>query len=81
MVPSFIMDKATLAAKALFHSPDTACNEQALQSVICPPAHGQMVDLTGGSQLDDSFRVEGFAYSGGGSKVQKVEISLNQGET
>ena len=81
MVPSFITDKTSLSAKALFHNPDTACNEQALQSIICRPGHGQIIDLTVQKQFAKSFCVEGFAYSGGGLKVQKVELSLDAGMT
>lgn len=81
VVPSFIKDKNSVSARALFHNPDTACNEQALQSIICRPEHGKIIDLTNRAQFDTSFRVEGFAYSGGGMKVEKVELSINKGKT
>jgi len=80
-VPSFVADKQSLIAKALFHNPDTACNEQALQSVIVRPYHGQIIDVTNQDQYTKPFRVEGFAYSGAGIKVQKVEISLDEGKS
>jgi len=80
VVPSFITEKDSLSAKALFHNPDTSCNEQVLQSIICRPHHGETLDLTDQALLSSPFRVEGFAYSGGGLKVQKVEISLDEGK-
>lgn len=81
VVPSFITDKSSLAAKALFHNPDAACNEQVLQSVVCRPSHGQQIDLTAQDQYKRTFCIEGFAYSGSGLKVQKVEVSLDEGKT
>ena len=80
VVPSFVKEKNSLLAEVLFHNPDTACNEQALQSIICRPEHGQIVDLTDQTQLDTPFRLEGFAYSGGGLKVEKVEVSIDEGK-
>ena len=81
VVPSFIKDKTSLSAKALFHKPDTACNEQVLQSIICRPEHGQIIDLTDQTRFDKSFQVEGFAYSGEGIKVEKIELSIDKGKT
>ena len=80
-MPSFIKDKTSLSAKALFHNPDTACNEQALQSIICRPEHGQIIDLTDQTRFDKPFRVEGFAYSEEGLKVEKVELNIDKNKT
>jgi nitrate reductase (NAD(P)H) len=82
VLPSFVDSKATLVARALFHHPETACNEQALQSIICVPAHGQALTLpTGEDALDQQFVVKGLAYHGGGIAVQRVELSADGGKT
>lgn len=44
-MPSFVTDKTTLIAKALFHHPDTELNTQGLQSVICVPAHDEVIHV------------------------------------
>ena len=46
VVPSFITSKKSIEAQAFFHSPDTACNDQVLQSIITYPSHGECIPLT-----------------------------------
>ncbi|OAX79705.1 hypothetical protein ACJ72_05973 [Emergomyces africanus] len=81
VVPDFITEMDSEFAKAMFSSPSTACNEQSLNSVIVKPAHGEMLDLVmENNKKRKEYRVEGFAYAGGGHEVQRVEISLDDGK-
>ncbi|CAI4214141.1 unnamed protein product [Parascedosporium putredinis] len=80
VLPSHITDNGSDEAKAMYHNPDTACNEQVLNSVIAKPAHGERLPLKS-LRRGDTYRVEGFAFSGGGHAVQRVELSLDGGET
>lgn len=58
---------------AFFHHPDTICNEQALQSVICKPAHNEAIRLDADASVwRSTYRVAGYAYSGGGVQIQRV---------
>lgn len=79
LIPSQVTNKNTLLARALFHHPDTGCNEQVLQSVICVPAHDERIILPKEDQA--MYTVRGFAYHGAGLAVQRVEISLDGGQT
>ncbi|XP_056631777.1 sulfite oxidase-like [Diorhabda sublineata] len=45
-------------------------------SAIFSPAHGETVSPTGGK-----ITVKGFAFSGGGNKIARVEVSINKGKT
>jgi nitrate reductase (NAD(P)H) len=56
----------------------TACNEQNLNSVIVKPAQGEKLPLVGGEK---TYRIKGYAYDGGGKEVERVEVSLDEGET
>ena len=47
-------------------------------SAICFPQHGEQLTLAG---APDQYRVRGYAYSGGGRRVTRVELSLDQGKT
>jgi hypothetical protein len=47
-----------------------------VQSAITSPAAGTIVDLE-----DREVDVKGFAWSGGGSKVVRVDVSVDGGET
>ncbi|KAJ4991807.1 nitrate reductase [Stagonosporopsis vannaccii] len=80
VLPSFVTEKDGAFAEALFNHPDTACNEQNLNSVIVKPAQGEKIPLTA-AKKGQVYRIEGYAYDGGGHEVQRVEVSLDDGET
>ncbi|OJD14182.1 hypothetical protein AJ78_05446 [Emergomyces pasteurianus Ep9510] len=81
VVPDFITEMDSEFAKAMFSNPSTACNEQSLNSVIVKPSHGERLDLVAeNNKKRKEYRVEGFAYAGGGHEVQRVEISLDNGK-
>ncbi|ENH65123.1 Nitrate reductase [NADH] 1 [Fusarium oxysporum f. sp. cubense race 1] len=80
VLPSFVTEKDGPFAEALFHHPDTACNEQNLNSIIVKPAQGERI-LLGRAKKGENYRIEGYAYDGGGHEVQRVEVSLDDGAT
>ncbi|KAK3713621.1 hypothetical protein LTR37_008315 [Vermiconidia calcicola] len=80
VLPSFITEKDGEFAKTMFHHPDTACNEQNLNSVIVKPAQGERLSLAQ-AKKGETYRIEGYAYDGGGHEVQRVEVSLDEGHT
>ncbi|KAJ4118739.1 hypothetical protein NW768_010800 [Fusarium equiseti] len=80
VLPSFVTEKDGPFAETLFHHPDTACNEQNLNSVIVKPAQGETIPLDH-AKKGESYRIEGYAYDGGGHEVQRVEVSLDDGQT
>ncbi|KAL1944973.1 hypothetical protein VTO73DRAFT_2593 [Trametes versicolor] len=81
VVPSFIDSREHPYANAFFHHESTACWEQALQSAIVKPAHGECIPLSGKRCLDGTYLLEGYAYGGGGDRVERVEVSLDGGKT
>lgn len=80
VVPSFVTEKDGPFAESLFRHPDTACNEQNLNSVVVKPAHGERI-LLSSARKGESYRIQGYAYDGGGHEVQRVEVSLDDGKT
>lgn len=80
VLPSFVTEKDGVFAETLFRHPDTACNEQNLNSVIVKPAQGERIALAS-AKKGETYRIEGYAYDGGGHEVQRVEVSLDDGET
>ncbi|KAK4992186.1 hypothetical protein LTR50_001364 [Elasticomyces elasticus] len=80
VLPSFVTEKDGEFAETLFRHPDTACNEQNLNSVTVRPAHGEKIVLTE-ARKSKIYKIEGYAYDGGGHEVQRVEISLDAGKT
>ena len=47
-------------------------------SAICCPAHEEQVSISQGSQ---TYRARGYAYSGGGRRITRVEITLDKGKS
>jgi nitrate reductase (NAD(P)H) len=80
VLPAFVTEKDGEFAEVLFRHPDTACNEQNLNSVIVKPAQGEQIPLSS-ARKGQTYRIEGYAYDGGGHEVQRVEVSLDDGET
>lgn len=79
VLPSFITEKDGEFATTMFAHPDTACNEQNLNSVIVRPAQGERIELTR-ARKGETYRIQGYAYDGGGHEVQRVEVSLDGGD-
>lgn len=80
VLPSFITEKDGEFATTMFNHPSTACNEQNLNSVIVKPAQGEKIQLIE-ARKGKAYRIEGYAYDVGGCEVQRVEVSLDDGET
>ncbi|EGS21144.1 nitrate reductase-like protein [Thermochaetoides thermophila DSM 1495] len=47
-------------------------------SAVCVPAHEQRVTL---AQQDGAFTLRGYAYAGGGRRVTRLEVTLDQGRS
>ncbi|RMD42453.1 hypothetical protein DV735_g2679, partial [Chaetothyriales sp. CBS 134920] len=47
-------------------------------SAICYPQHDEQLSLTSGP---DTYQARGYAYSGGGRRITRVEISLDKGKS
>ncbi|KAH9209224.1 Mo-co oxidoreductase dimerization domain-containing protein, partial [Leptodontidium sp. 2 PMI_412] len=79
-LPAFITENDGEFADVGFMHPSTSCNEQNLQSVIVKPAQGETISLDQ-AKGGKTYRIESYAYDGGGHEVQRVEISLDDGDT
>ncbi|CAG8463716.1 235_t:CDS:2 [Dentiscutata erythropus] len=72
---------AELATKEnIWYNPNYIINFLNINSVITSPAHNEYILL---SNLfnDKMYTIKGYAYAGGGNKVIRVEISLDDGKT
>jgi nitrate reductase (NAD(P)H) len=80
VLPPFITEMDGEFARTMFNHPSTACMEQNLNSVIVRPGQGQKLNIVDVLKKG-TFRIEGYAYDGGGHEVQRVEVSLDEGRT
>lgn len=53
-----------------------AVQETPVLSVICEPSNNSEVEI-----YDDILKVKGYAYSGGGRKIIRVDVSIDKGKT
>uniref|UniRef100_P08619 Nitrate reductase [NADPH] n=1 Tax=Neurospora crassa (strain ATCC 24698 / 74-OR23-1A / CBS 708.71 / DSM 1257 / FGSC 987) TaxID=367110 RepID=NIA_NEUCR len=51
-----------------------------VNSVICEPGHGEVVSLRG-DEGAGTYRLRGYAYAGGGRRVTRLEVTLDQGKS
>merc|ERR1719198_2959069 len=58
--------------------PDYIINELNINSAIARPRHGEVLAL-GAPGTGATYAMQGYAYSGGGRKVIRVEISFDGG--
>jgi len=68
-----------------WYKPDFIINELNINSAIARPWHDELVALShnsgAGQRADRAYTVQGYAYSGGGRKVTRCEVSLDGGRT
>ncbi|KAI5079840.1 hypothetical protein GOP47_0005319 [Adiantum capillus-veneris] len=76
VLPSHV-DAEKANAEDWWPRPDYLINELNINSVITSPAHGEVVQIT----MQTPYIVRGYAYSGGGRKVIRVEVTTDQGQS
>ncbi|RIA92042.1 nitrate reductase [NADH]-like protein [Glomus cerebriforme] len=64
----------------LWYIPDYLINELNINSVISSPAHDEHISISS-FVSNTEYTLKGYAYSGGGRKVIRVEISMDNGKT
>lgn len=55
-------------------------NDLNINSAVTVPDHDQVLDLSTHPE-NEPFRIQGYAYTGGGKRIHRVEVSLDEGET
>lgn len=65
-------------AEGWWFKPDYIINELGINSAISRPGHGEVLDLAG---CGETYDVKGYAYSGGGRKIIRVEVTLDGGQS
>ncbi|THU66226.1 hypothetical protein C4D60_Mb05t11910 [Musa balbisiana] len=79
VLPSHV-DADLANAEAWWYKPEYIINELNINSVITTPGHDEMLPINAFT-TQRPYTMKGYAYSGGGRKVTRVEITLDGGET
>eukprot|EP00252_Welwitschia_mirabilis_P006426 TRINITY_DN1730_c0_g1_i3.p1 TRINITY_DN1730_c0_g1~~TRINITY_DN1730_c0_g1_i3.p1 ORF type:complete len:889 (-),score=-56.13 TRINITY_DN1730_c0_g1_i3:448-3114(-) len=79
VLPSHV-DAETANAEDWWYRPEYIINELNINSVITTPSHEEILPINS-STTQRPYTLRGYAYSGGGRKVTRVEITFDGGET
>ncbi|KAJ0987171.1 hypothetical protein J5N97_005527 [Dioscorea zingiberensis] len=79
VLPSHV-DAELANEEAWWYKPEYIINELNINSVITTPGHDEILPINSFT-TQKGYTMRGYAYSGGGKKVTRVEITLDGGET
>lgn len=79
VLPSHV-DAELANAEAWWYKPEYIINELNINSVITSPCHDEILPINSWT-TQMPYVLKGYAYSGGGRKVTRVEVTLDGGET
>ncbi|KAL6184857.1 hypothetical protein ACLB2K_046257 [Fragaria x ananassa] len=77
VLPSHV-DAELANAEAWWYKPEYIINELNINSVITTPSHEEILSINSWTR---PYTLKGYAYSGGGKKVTRVEVTVDGGET
>ncbi|KAI4337766.1 hypothetical protein L6164_016142 [Bauhinia variegata] len=79
LLPSYV-DSEKATAEDWWHKQQYMINELNINSVITTPGHEEILPITS-LTTQKPYVLRGFAYTGGGRQVTRVEVTLDGGET
>ncbi|KAK7282757.1 hypothetical protein RIF29_11788 [Crotalaria pallida] len=79
VLPSHV-DAELANEEAWWYKPEYIINELNINSVITTPCHDEILPINSWT-TQRPYTLRGYAYSGGGRKVTRVEVTLDGGET
>ncbi|XP_031498138.1 nitrate reductase [NADH] 1-like [Nymphaea colorata] len=79
VLPSHV-DAELADSKGWWYKPEHIINELNINSAITTPGHDDVLPIDS-STTQKPYTLRGYAYSGGGKKVTRVEVTLDGGET
>ncbi|KAI5466568.1 hypothetical protein BGZ63DRAFT_368922 [Mariannaea sp. PMI_226] len=78
VLPTMVSPEASADLPDVWQDERYAIYDLNINSAICYPGHDETVPLTGGQA---TYTARGYAYSGGGRRVTRVEVTLDKGKT
>ncbi|KAL6962093.1 Nitrate reductase [NADH] 1 [Sarracenia purpurea var. burkii] len=79
VLPSHV-DAELANAEAWWYKPEYIINEVNINSAITTPSHAEILTINSWT-TQKPYTLRGYAYSGGGKKVTRVEVTMDGGET
>ncbi|CAN0907982.1 Nitrate reductase [NADH] [Linum grandiflorum] len=79
VLPSHV-DAECANSEGWWYKPECIINELNVNSVITTPYHDEILPINSWT-TQTPYTLKGYAYSGGGKKVTRVEVTMDAGET
>ncbi|XP_073144174.1 nitrate reductase [NADH] 2-like [Henckelia pumila] len=80
VLPCHVHDAELANAEAWWYKPEYIINELNINSAITTPCHDEILPINSWT-TQRPYTMRGYAYSGGGKKVTRVEVTVDGGET
>ncbi|KAK4066872.1 hypothetical protein Trihar35433_7299 [Trichoderma harzianum] len=64
-----------------WYDPKYIINELNVNAAVCSPAHNETLQVASDASMTQTITVEGYAYTGGGRRITRVEATLDDGDT
>ncbi|KAL2147832.1 hypothetical protein VTI28DRAFT_5604 [Corynascus sepedonium] len=80
VLPTMISPEASADLPDTWKDERYAIYDLNTNSAVCYPAHDERVAV-GEETGDKSYKLKGYAYAGGGKRVTRLEVTLDQGRT
>ncbi|KAG5951049.1 hypothetical protein E4U53_003873 [Claviceps sorghi] len=78
VLPTMVTPEASADLPNMWKDERYAIYDLNTNSAICFPAHEETIPLGDGAS---SYKVRGYAYAGGGKRISRMEVTLDQGRT
>ncbi|CAF1119601.1 unnamed protein product, partial [Didymodactylos carnosus] len=78
VLPAHVIDADIAENERWWYKPDYIIMNLNINSVITSPHHNELLTI---KQPDDTYTLQGYAYTGGNRKVIRVEVSFDEGLT
>ncbi|KAK4450705.1 hypothetical protein QBC34DRAFT_296811 [Podospora aff. communis PSN243] len=78
VLPTMITPEASAKLPEVWKDERYAIYDLNTNSAVCYPAHDERVVL---QEAEEVYRVRGYAYTGGGRRVGRLEVTLDQGRS
>ncbi|CAE6377591.1 unnamed protein product [Rhizoctonia solani] len=82
VLPTQLSPEQARDEKKWWYDPKYLINDLNVNSAIAKPDHGELVEVPQATDATELFYpIRGYAYAGGGRRITRVEISLDEGVT
>ncbi|KNC78659.1 hypothetical protein SARC_08917 [Sphaeroforma arctica JP610] len=80
VLPTEVLSREIAEQGGWWKKPEYVINHLNIQSVITKPAHAEELPVPDADSTE-TYLVQGYAYTGGGKRLIRVELSIDHGET